>query len=404
MASDPAGLAGRQAWLHLVLTPGLGPLSALRLLSALGSPDRILGSGRATLAALVGPALASALLRPDPRRDAAIAASLQWARQPGCHLLALDDPEYPGALLNTPDPPALLWVRGRPDIFSRPALAIVGSRAASADGRRNGEAFARAAGHAGLAVVSGLAAGIDTAAHRGALDTPGSTIAVLATGIDRIYPPGQRALAEAIAERGALIAEQPPGCGPSRGAFPRRNRLIAGLARGVLVVEAAVRSGSLITARLAADLGREVYALPGSIHAPLARGCHRLIRDGALLVESPDEILADRAFAERDGKPGRGPTTGHACGSGPTTHTAAGAPAADRPNEAAGTDESAATLLAALGWDPIDPDTLLARLAGAGAPERADGAGALLASLGTLELSGCIERLPDGRFRRLAPP
>jgi DNA processing protein len=392
MVSDPAGHAGRQAWLHLVLTPGLGPLTAQRLLAALGPPERILSSGRTALAALVGPALASALLRPDPRRDAAIAASLRWANQPGCRLLALDDPDYPGALLNTPDPPALLWMRGNPEIFSRPALAIVGSRAASADGRRNGEAFARAAGHAGLAVISGLAAGIDTAAHRGALDTSGGTIAVLATGIDRIYPPGQRALAEAIAERGALIAEQPPGCGPSRGAFPRRNRLIAGLARGVLVVEAALRSGSLITARLGADLGREVYALPGSIHAPLARGCHHLIREGALLVESPDEILADRAFANRGREAGRAPATDRA-GAGSTAAAA----------EAAEGGASTGALLAALGWDPIDSDTLLSRLVVAGAPEGADAAGALLASLGALEVAGRIERLPDGRFRRLAP-
>ena len=398
MVSDPAGHAGRQAWLHLVLTPGLGPLTALRLLAALGSPERILSSARTALAALVGPALASALTRPDPRRDAAVAASLQWARQPGCHLLALDDPDYPRALLNTPDPPALLWMRGRPEIFARPALAIVGSRAASADGRRNGAAFARATGNAGLAVVSGLAAGIDAVAHRGALDTPGGTVAVLATGIDRIYPPGQRALAEAIAERGALIAEQPPGTGPSRGAFPRRNRLIAGLARGVLVVEAAVRSGSLITARLAADLGREVYALPGSIHAPLARGCHLLIREGALLVESPDEILADRAFADL------GHATERAGGGGAAGSTAGAPPPAAPAADAAGAHESEGKLLAALGWDPIDPDTLMSRLAGAGAPQSPDGAGAVLASLGALELAGRIERLPDGRFRRLAPP
>lgn len=393
MVSDPAGCAGRQAWLHLALTPGVGPATALRLLAAFGMPERLLGASATALGAVVGPALATALLRPDPRRDAAVAHSLAWASQAGCHLVALDDPAYPSALLHTPDPPPLLWARGQPALLARPALAIVGSRAASTDGRRNAERFARTVGEAGVVVVSGLAAGIDSAAHRGALATAGGTIAVLATGIDRLYPPGARALGEAIAERGLLIAEQPPGSGPSRGAFPRRNRLIAGLARGVLVVEAAVRSGSLITARLAADLGREVFALPGSIHAPLARGCHRLIRDGATLVESADEILTDPACR----------------------FPAPVAPAAAQPGEQAGGAQPVAgqgsshahahahSLLAALGWSPLDADALIARLPRSGPGAAFSSPATLLAALGRLELEGRIERLPDGRFRQLPP-
>ena len=411
MVSDLAGCAGRQAWLHLALTPGVGPAHALRLLSAFGIPERILGASGAALAAVAGPGLAGALLRPDPRREAAIENSLQWASQPGCRLVALDDPDYPAALLHTPDPPPLLWVRGQVTLLASPALAIVGSRAASADGCRNAEAFARTIGEAGVVVVSGLAAGIDSAAHRGALATAGSTIAVLATGIDRIYPPGARPLAQAIAERGLLIAERPPGSEPSRGAFPRRNRLIAGLARGVLVVEAAVRSGSLITARLAADLGREVFALPGSIHSPMARGCHRLIREGASLVESAAEILADPAC--------RFPTAPAASAPDPAQPDSATNPARRHPAHD--------RLLAALGWHPVDADTLLARLprvgdcegdcegegAGRGAGEgtgtgtgtsvELDGTGPLLAALAALELEGRVERLPDGRFRQLGP-
>ncbi len=358
------------AWLRLSLAPGVGSSAQRRLLAVFGLPEAVFAAGHRAVAAVVGSDVADSLLAaPDP---AALETALAWTQQPGNHILTLADAVYPQSLLDTADPPILLYAKGDLTLLRRPALAVVGARSATAQGTDNARAFARALAEAGLAIVSGLALGIDAAAHQGALDAQGgATIAVIGTGADRIYPARNQALAHAIAERGLMLSEFPLGTPPRPHNFPRRNRLIAGLARGVLVVEAALGSGSLITARLAADSGREVFAIPGSIHSPLSRGCHRLIRDGAKLVEMATDILEE---LQLDGS----------AMARPTEPPAVTAPAAD--------DDPAAALLANLGHDPVDLDTLAAR-----SGLTVD---ALYAILLPMELDGRIARLPGGRFQR----
>lgn len=235
-------------------------------------------------------ALAKAL-HPDPEL---LASDLHWLQQPGHHLIGWHDPDYPDLLRRIGSPPPALFVSGDPDLLWRAQIAMVGSRHATAGGLDNAREFAGAFARAGFAVCSGLAQGIDTAAHRGALDL-GRTIAVVATGLDQVFPKSNHALAARIAAAGAVVSEHPPGTPPLSEHFPSRNRIIAGLSLGTVVVEAAERSGALITARLAAEAGREVFALPGSIHNPLARGCHRLLRQGASLIETPAEAIASLA-------------------------------------------------------------------------------------------------------------
>ena len=288
MVADRGDLA---AWLRLTLVPGVGGEARRTLLKACGLPQAIFESTPRALAALVEPVLAERLLTHDCA--ATVAEALEWAGQPGNRLVTLADADYPRTLLTADDPPVLLYVKGNTEILNRPMLAIVGSRNATAQGARDAEAFARTLGEAGLTIVSGLALGIDGASHRGALDTAAGTVAVVGTGADRIYPARNEPLARAVAEKGAIVSEFPLGTPPLAGNFPRRNRLIAGFALGCLVVEAAPRSGSLITARLAAEAGREVFAVPGSIHSPLSRGSHQLIRQGAKLVESAADILEE---------------------------------------------------------------------------------------------------------------
>jgi DNA processing protein len=279
-------------------------------------------------------------------------------------VLTLADPDFPAPLLQTPDPPLLLYVQGDLRTLARPSLAIVGSRNASAQGRDNARAFATSFSRDGWAIVSGLALGIDAAAHEGGLAGPGGTIAVVGTGLDRVYPARHRELAHRIAVAGVLLSEFAPGMPPLAENFPQRNRIIAGLARGTVVVEAAVHSGSLITARLAADYGREVFALPGSIHSPLARGCHALIRQGAKLVESAQDIAEE------------------------LTASTPAAPAAAAPRP----DPHRDPVLDALGSDPATLDALLART---GWP-----AAELSARLLELELEARVERLPGGLYQR----
>jgi DNA processing protein len=287
-------------------------------------------------------------------------------------------------------------VGGRPERLAAHSLAIVGSGAATQGGCETSQAFSRALAEAGLTIVSGLAEGIDAAAHRGALDTPAGTVAVFGTGLDRVYPARHAGLARAILERGgAVVSEFPPGTGPRRASFPRRNRLIAGLSLGVLVVEAAQRSGSLITARQAGEFGREVFAIPGSIHAPLARGCHQLIRQGAKLVETANDVLEELVPlgfgpADRASRPGGR----DAAGAGGSAGTPDSGRAPDAPGAATSADSA---LLAAVGWDPVGIDTLADRLQRGGEP--AD-PGALVAELLALELARRVERLADGRYRR----
>lgn len=362
-------------WLRLILTPGLGPVAVRRLLEAFGLPEDVLAAGHSKLSAVLGPPLARALLANDPERELALAAALDWAQADRHHLVCLDDPRYPPRLLAIGDPPPVLFVHGDPAVLARPAIAIVGSRHATQAGLGHARDFARALGEAGLTVVSGLAQGIDAAAHQGALPTAAGTVAVMGTGMDLVYPPRHRALADAITNRGALVSELPLGTAVQRANFPRRNRLIAGLALATLVVEAARQSGSLITARQALEAGREVMAIPGSIHSPVAKGCHQLIREGAKLVESAEDVLVElRGALGASGVPSRARRTRDA------------PPPADPADEA---------LLATLGFDPTNLDALVERT---GLP-----AGALGARLLSLELAGRVERLADGRFARLAP-
>jgi DNA processing protein len=369
----------RTAWLRLSLTPDIGPRTVRELLAAFGLPTAIFDAGFATLARVAGDAVASRLSAPmAPSVAAAVQTAERWlARSPAHRVLTLADDTYPKPLLDIPDPPPLLYAVGRVELLARPAFAIVGARSSTQQGNANASAFAEALAHAGLTIVSGLALGIDAAAHRGALKAlddgaPASTIAVVGTGIDVAYPPANQALTHAIRERGLVLSELPHGTPAVPHNFPRRNRLIAGLVRGVLVVEAALRSGSLITARLAAEGGREVFALPGSIHAPMARGCHRLIRDGAKLAESTQDILGELnlplSFANLTA-PARG---------------AAQAATLPPPLQA---------LLDAMGDDPATLDTLAARTGRA--------AGELAADLLQLELAQYVERLPGNNYQRL---
>src|SRR5688572_8457819 len=352
------------AWLKLSLAPGLTGAGLRRLLGEYGGPARVLEASRAALARHVTDAVAASIK--ETGADAALATVAAWLEDPSNHVVTLADGDYPPALLQTVDPPLLLYVKGRLELLARPAIAVVGSRNATPQGAANAEAFARTLSEAGLTIMSGLALGIDAAAHRGGLAGTASSVAVLGTGADIVYPARNRALAHELAARGALISEFPLGMGALPGNFPRRNRLISGLALGCLVVEAAADSGSLITARLAAEQGREVFAIPGSIHSPLAKGCHALIKQGAKLVESAGDVLEELRLPA--------------------------AAARARPEDTVDDPRSAA-LLAVLGHDPGDADTLAARC-GLSAAETA-------ALLTQLELEGRIAALPGGLFQRL---
>lgn len=351
------------AWLRLSLIPGLGDAGLRKLLLEFGSPGDALAGRLAVLTRFV-PAEIAAQIASGGNADAA-ALALEWLAAPANHIVTLADADYPQLLLQTPDPPPLLYVKGRRELLNRPALAVVGSRNATAQGTANAEDFARALSAAGLTITSGLAVGIDAAAHRGGLSEAASSIAVVGTGLDVVYPARNRELAHQLAERGALISEFALGTPPLGSNFPRRNRVISGMCRGCLVVEAALQSGSLITARLANEQGREVFALPGSIHSPLAKGCHALIKQGAKLVDSANDILEE-------------------------LNLGAAAPATRATYEL---DADAARLLEQLGYDPCDFDSLCAR-----ARLGADAVSALLLKL---ELQGLVANLPGGRYQRV---
>lgn len=285
---SPAELEAR---LRLHCLPELGPRRFRRLLQAFGDASAALGAPASAWRALGLPAVCAEPRRAAEVRERALAA-LRWLELPEQALLMWDDPLYPALLAELDDAPPLLFVAGDSALLERPQLAVVGSRRASRPGLDTATAFARSLAGGGFVITSGLALGIDGAAHQGALDVGGATLAVLGTGLQRIYPSRHAGLATRIIEAGgALVSELPLDCPPQASNFPRRNRIISGLSLGVLVVEASPSSGSLITARLAAEQGREVYAIPGSIHHPAARGCHQLIREGATLVESVEDIL-----------------------------------------------------------------------------------------------------------------
>ena len=354
-----------EAWASLQLLPGLSARALVSLLKAFGGPVEVLAASHASLAKHVSPAVAAALARGPDR--VSLDNTLAWLREPGHALLAWDDPAYPQALLTISDPPPALFFIGRSELLNRPALAIVGSRNATAQGIETAQAFATTLSAAGLTIVSGLAQGIDAAAHSGGLAHAASSVAVVGTGIDRVYPAGNRELAHRLAAEGGVLSEFPLGTPPLPGNFPRRNRLISGLARGVLVVEATLASGSLITARFAAEQGRDVYAIPGSIHSPFSKGSHRLIKDGAKLVETAQDVLEEMGLA----------------GSGDARSL--------RKPVAVGGD--AARVLEALGYDPAGIDALTERCALA--------ADAISVALVELELAGEVQCLPGGRYQRL---
>ncbi len=371
-----------KAWLQLACAPGVGPVAVRLLLAAFGLPRQVLAQSVTALSAVVPARLARAVLAaPGAGLPALVERTLAWLGAPGNHLLTLADDAYPRRLFDLHDPPPLLYIKGDPALLARPAVAIVGARNATAQGKRDAQAFGRELSDAGLTVISGLALGIDAAAHAGGLLGCGGTVAVTGTGADRIYPPDNAALAHEVAERGAVVTEFPLGMQGLPANFPRRNRIIAALAHGVLVVEAAARSGSLITARLAAELGREVFAVPGSIHAPLSQGCHLLIRQGAKLVERTEDVLEEINLGPIAPVLGQPPAQAVAVASPPASDQSEFADAAD-------------PLLAALGYDPVTLDALCER---SGQPPEA-----AVARLLELELAGHAERLPGNLFRRLA--
>lgn len=290
-AVTPVSPAELEARLRLHRLPELGPARFRKLLEAFGSASKAIGAPASAWRSLGLPYACAEARRATPVRDGASHA-LAWLERPGQHLLMWDQPDYPALLAEISDAPPLLFVSGDPGILEKPQLAMVGSRRASRPGMDTAAAFSRSLAGAGFVITSGLALGIDAAAHQAALDVGGQTVGVLGTGLENFYPQRNRRLADAmIASGSAVLSEFPLDAGPTASNFPRRNRIISGLSLGVLVVEASVASGSLITARLAAEQGREVYAIPGSIHHPGAKGCHQLIRDGAMLVETIDHIL-----------------------------------------------------------------------------------------------------------------
>jgi len=361
-------------WLVLHRAPGVGPVTFHALLEKFATPAAIRQADAGQLRACGLNQAAVAFLRaPDQQ---AIETDLAWLAQPDNHLLTCSDPRFPALLLQIPDPPPLLYVHGSVDILNFPQLAMVGSRNPTPSGERTATDFARHLAGAGLVITSGLALGIDAASHRGALAVDGHTIAVMGTGLDRVYPAAHRQLAHAISAQGALVSELPMGTEPRPENFPRRNRILSGLSLGTLVVEAARRSGSLISARCAAEQGREVFAIPGSIHNPLARGCHALIRQGAKLVETAPDILDEL-----------GPLVG-ACRQLQDAHPP---PETMQPTPAL--DPEYMQLLESIGFDPVSID----RLVETGGLTPAEVSSMLL----QLEMSGYVASSPGGLYNRL---
>ncbi len=378
------------AWLRLTLTPGIGNGAARRLLARFGLPQAIFQQTEAALQLCVPAAQAKALREIPQGWEALWQTTAQWLANaapqgPARAIVTLGDLRYPQALLDTEDPPLLLYLMGPASLLQHQpfptdrCLAVVGSRNPTAQGAENARLFARALCGAGLTIVSGLALGVDAAAHEGALEAATSagamaaTIAVVGTGLDRVYPRKNLDLAHRIAAHGLIVSEYPLGTPPLPGNFPKRNRIISGLSQGTLVVEAALASGSLITARMAAEQGREVFAIPGSIHAPQSRGCHALIRQGAKLVESAQDVLEELKIPATT-VPG-------------LPHEGVNAPGA------AASDETENPVLAALGYDPMGLDALIARTG--------MDASTLQVALLELELDGRVARLPGGLFQRV---
>ncbi len=374
---------GTQVWLRLIRAPGIGARNLHALLELHGDIEAVEQAVLRDARSLKLEPAAEWLRQVD---DEVIAADRAWLDQPDRHLLTWQDEDYPALLRESPWPPIALFVHGDPGLLWQPQIALVGSRNPTAGGRDNARAFARALARGGLVVTSGLADGVDAAAHEGTLEAGRPTIAVVGTGVDIVYPPANASLVERITAQGAIVSEYPPGTPARAGHFPQRNRIIAGLSLGVVVIEAAMRSGSLITARLAGECGREIFALPGSIHNPMARGCHRLIRQGAKLVETADEIVEElRPLALELGERMRGLLAEPATGMGAGTPTR-------RDTASPGDDPEYARLWQALGHDPVGIDELVARTGLS--------VSALSSMLMRMELSDLVTRPDNGRYAR----
>ncbi|MES2353910.1 MAG: DNA-processing protein DprA [Pseudomonadota bacterium] len=355
-------MADAAQWITLSLISGLGAESYRQLLKVFGLPANILAANYGQLSAVVKPAIARSICEQAPNED--VQRTLTWLSLPGNHLVTLADSDYPAQLLQITDPPPLLYLKGRRELLTTPSIAIVGSRNATPQGMSNAEQFARSLSEAGLTIVSGLALGVDAGAHAGGLAGQGSSVAVIGTGLDIIYPLRNKTLALRLAKEGAIVSEFPLGTPAIAGNFPRRNRIISGLSRGCLIVEATLKSGSLITARLAAEQGREVFAIPGSIHSPFSKGCHVLIKQGAKLVEAAADILEELHWESLI-----------------------------RPEPASTNADETDPLLLAMGFDPISVDTLAIR---SNLP-----AEEISTRLLTWELNGKIASLPGGLYQRL---
>jgi DNA processing protein len=394
------------AWLRLTLAQGIGNIAARKLLAAFGLPDAVFEQTPTALQYFVSQAQAQALKTTPPELDALTQATLDWlsgTQRDGIErsVVTLADPLYPRALLALDDPPLMLYVTGNHAVFAHIAgkeiandMAIVGSRNPTPQGEVNAHDFAKSFAGSGMHVVSGLALGVDGAAHRGALDayeaspsTAGSTVAVVGTGLDRVYPKKHYELAHRIATHGIILSEFPIGTPPVAANFPRRNRIISALTQGTLVVEAAVRSGSLITARLAAEQGKDVFAIPGSIHSALSKGCHLLIKQGAKLVESAQDVLEELQY----------PAAPPVVAARPAPRRTRKASAAAQSDETRSDSVASATpdqaLIEALGHDPVSLDALIARTG--------MDAATLQARLFELEMASLATRLPGGLYQRL---
>lgn len=350
-----------KAWLALSLIRGLSGDTARQLLKCFGSPEAVFFASTLALKPYAKAELINTIGLGI--QNEAVLPVLAWLEDSNNHIVTLADAGYPQALLNIDDPPLLLYVKGRLELLNRPALSIVGSRHATPQGIKNAEAFSESLSDAGFCIISGMAHGIDAAAHRGGLIGRGASLAVVGTGLDKVYPAANRELAHELAKSGAIISEFPLGTPPVAYNFPRRNRIISGMSRGCLVVEASLQSGSLITARLAIEQGKDVFAIPGSIHSPQSKGCHALIKQGAKLVESARDVIEE--FGELP------------LPAAPATHE----------------HETSPSLLDHLGYDPIDIDTLSQRCNLT--------VSQLSAMLLTLELEGRVCTLPGGLYQRL---
>jgi DNA processing protein len=376
----PSSGAEPEAWLSLDLIPGLAGERVRALLGKFGAPSAVLAQNVSSIIAALNSAglgrnsqkIAEAIVAgPEAEK---LNAALAWLVSESNHLLTLADGDYPAALLEIADPPPLLYLKGDRGLLGRPGIAVVGSRNATPVGLQNAEAFSRSLSQSGLTIISGMALGIDAAAHRGGLDGGASSIAVVGTGLDLVYPARNKTLAKELVEKGLIISEFSLGTPALATNFPRRNRIISGLSRGVLVVEAALASGSLITARQAAEQGREVFAIPGSIHSPFSKGCHQLIKQGAKLVDEANDILVELQWRA-------------------ATSKAATAPALSDGLKT--TDETTEDpILTAMGYDPVSIDALVERVEFA--------ADQVMARLTELEIDGVIAPLPGGRYQRLA--